>query len=1044
MNKFIATVKVKLAQVNKNLRATNELAAKSTALLESRTEEGKLWLVFSANGNSSSIVIPIPYTDENGNQVIGERVVRAVGTWNIDNKRYKYWEFMAWLLTDVIEQLRPEQGKRIQLNRIVQSLYQKDTAFSGRGSQEIINSVINKLPLCGTPLETWAMCQRTSFIDAQFDDLTPDEALAYQVKKNLDFFPWTSIGLSDTSMTNNNLLEVDIRKLTPFGIKHHNPQRNLYQTLGMRGDEKPTILTQSAAKLEERGIGHKGWNWLTCFMDVPANFEDQILVSTRHMDKFTTEDTQIICFGEVQVKEGDQVSEDQIISIEPSGDALRFRRKCDSANIISIRAEKIIFNGSERLVSVIQVETKHVMKEGIKLTNRHGNKGVVAFTDLGTMLDPIRGELPIDVIVSAKTIGKRKNYGQVLEALTTLYYGLGRLVIPDDKQVNIEILQEKLKEKGYTDGACQVKTRWGEHSTLTGWCFWGLIRNPELQLWTEDDVVATDNRGLRRAGSKVGHIEIKALTTMFGDDNAVIQEIISHQQGTDDVRQLLDVLEIMRGKEFDLPVISWQTIKPIVQSTGFFHSLPELTGSIADENLLPGGFILELPQIYHVFIPENGKDVEEALLDSDVANLETIAKAGGTNVFLSQIYVPNSLLRGSWQHQTGLWGLSDIGGHLNNIIKACHDEPDARKSSLFSAIFRYFHHISTRLGSKRGELANLCLAVRYTNSAKATATLAIDDLPLNWIEIHEEMAQTLRVKTGDYVLTERFPCLGFMSLRTQRVRVTADPQCRYVIRVSGNSLVSQNLDFDGDVLFVLSFHSPEARELLEKDFHQPPAARQVYIEASMERKKPITQTISLSTANLEAFPTLTKERQAEIVADLTGVKRGTGTVVALAYNIMRIVEGAVAAEEEETNVAIEVILDRVANSVFSRKHAGQSLANKCKEAICRADLNALLEMGFPEIGSRRLCEIIRARAGELGIHDLDKHYQAHLTGKKSNVINTIVRKNHRFYFATRSNLLPIALLEHIDRPGNDLCATLLKKTGLLNDSLSTSQEENQV
>jgi hypothetical protein len=184
----------------------------------------------------------------------------------------------------------------------------------------------------------------------------------------------------------------------------------------------------------------------------------------------------------------------------------------------------------------------------------------------------------------------------------------------------------------------------------------------------------------------------------------------------------------------------------------------------------------------------------------------------------------------------------------------------------------------------------------------------------------------------------------------------------------------------------------------------------------------------LDTVNIKSFDILTAEKQAEIVGALTGLKRGTGAIVALSYNMMRIIENNVGFEDKETNLALEVIMDTVANSVFGQKHAGVSLEDKCKEAVCTANIKQMLEMGFPEVGSRRLCGIIRKEASSLGIENLDRHYKNHLTKGRSNVINVIIRKKHRFYFATRSNLEPVRLLQYIESPPSDLTSHLWERS----------------
>lgn len=1030
MDNFLAALKLKFNVILSNLnkyRRDNPLEIVYTT----EVKRDKLWINFHYAQQTQSLSLRIPHLDDYGNYVIGERVLRAVGTWSFENTEYKYWQLMAWVLTGRIETAFPRTSKRSQLERIVTSFDSETAPMAVRSFQELTNGLVNRLPLTGTPMETWAMCNRVVFIDPIFEQLTPKEALGYQQEQNIAHFPWTSVGLSDSGMCNNNLLRDDLRKYTPFGVKHHNPMRNLYQTLGMRGAEAPLVETASMAALrKEKGIQRRGWNLMTCFLDTPLNFEDQLIVDVRHQDKFTLESKRYACFGEVQVAPGDELDSGDTISIEPSGKALCFWVRADRAVVVEVSEDTVAFNGQERKVTVVYVETKHVFKEGVKLTNCHGNKGVITFADCGHMYNrATETEDPIDIIVSAKTIGKRKNYGQVLEVLTTLVRGKDKpIVIPDDYEVDVAQLKKYLGDKGHSeDGTSPVFTQWFNGDAICGWGFWGLIKNPENQLWTKSEVTATDNRGRRTAGTKISHIEFKGLTTIFGPKNPIVDEILTHQQGFEDVSELVQVLRTLHGEPTKKAILDWSAVKPLEQGTNYFHLQKEINGTVVDTEILPDGFMLQLPVMYHVYTPsDENAEVEYQLLPSEQADLQAFAKPDGRNVFLNKIYVPKAGLRECWQHSTGLWGLSDVGGHLNSLIVICHKlaKGEVEQGMLLRALNRYFIHISRRLSTKRGEISTYALAVRYPHSVKATATLAKEGLPANWIEIHTEMAEDLNVANGGYVIAERFPCLGFKSLRIQRVRVTDDPQCKYAIRVSGNSLVSQNLDFDGDVLFLMSFQTEEANTCLAEEFSAPNQLRLAYIQESNATKTPCTQSATLDSIKIQSFPHLTAERQAEIVGALTGLKRSTGTIVALSYNVMRIIESNVGFEDKETNLALEVIMDKVANSVFGQKHEGVSLEDKCKEAICTANLKMMLEMGFPKEGSVRLCEIIQKEASSLGIDDLQRHFRNHLEKGRSNVINVIIRKKHRFYFATRSNLGPARLLGYLTGPPTDLTSHL--------------------
>jgi len=149
--------------------------------------------------------------------------------------------------------------------------------------QQAVNEIVNKMPLHQTEMNSYVMNNRLVVVDEEFDSLvTPAQRLEYQVNKARRYFArgWTSIGLSDGTLADKNyILKLDLRKLSPFGMKYHNPQRNLYSTLGMVGDELPIIHSQSSKDLLDRGITRKGWNLFTAFVDIPDIFEDQIVVS---------------------------------------------------------------------------------------------------------------------------------------------------------------------------------------------------------------------------------------------------------------------------------------------------------------------------------------------------------------------------------------------------------------------------------------------------------------------------------------------------------------------------------------------------------------------------------------------------------------------------------------------------------------------------------------------------------------------------------------------------------------------------------------------
>jgi len=995
------------------------------SLVETAEKDGTLWLSFSDGETTQELTLPVPRLQDNGNLVIERgHVCRACGTWMIEDREYDYWELMLWALTERVERYFPTSSKRIFIERLLRSFEYGASPIVFRNFQRIIDDLINRLPLVGTDMQSWAMCNRVQILDPEWDTFSPKQALDYQKKLNERMFPWTSLGQSDSGMCNNTLLKKDVRATVPFGLAHHNPRRNLYQTLGMRGDETPTILSATEKILADKGVVRTGWNLMTAFVDMPMNFEDQIIVNERLKHLFITETRSFTCHGTVLADEGDDVYFLYPLSIEPDGTIVRFNIHSDSATVKSIEETQINFNGAKTDVKVITIEFKRLFKDGFKLTNRHGNKGIIFMTDTGTVHDPVRGEVPIDVIVSAQSVMKRKNFGQLFEALSTLLNGPDKeIVIKDDFVAHLKVVKEALVRNGYRkDGTLDITTRWGDFKAVCGWIHWGCIKTPEDQIWTKHDTKQTNSKDLRTAGNKISHIELRALVTIFGKANPIIKEIMEHWQGEEFVFESMKVLDTTRGIEPTLPVVAWSDVCHVNQREGFFHDLAELTGSVADSSMFQYGFYVSLPDDCRYVINR----VNDRMFSEEFMLTNDIQESHGT-VVLDKIMVPPAFMRKPWKHQSGKYGLSDVAALLNTIVGAIYrfKNKEGTMEQIGRAIYLYLHGMSRMLSTKTGSISNYCMAIRYPNTVKGTAAIG-EGLGPNEVEIHEHMARDLKIRDGNFVLVERFPCLGFMSLRVQKVRVSRDPSAKYVIRVSGNSLSSQALDFDGDVLYLMSFHTPQSQEALKNEFENPHPQRAEAYKRASDKKSPCFNEMDLDAYNIEIFTALTAEQSADIIEGLTGIKRGTGTIIALCYNLMRILERSVGYDDANMSVALEVLLDKVANSVFSMKHAGRSLEAECRKAICTADIDQMLDLGFDPEASVVLAETLRRLAQEVGFNpnSLKSYFKRCESEGKSSIVNIIVRRFHKVWFTSRSNLHPVLVLENLETPAEDLSGWL--------------------
>mgnify|MGYP001432733999 FL=1 len=1006
----------------------------------------KILIHFIKGDEKHTVEVPLPF-EQNGVTFIQQHdVLRAVCPYWIESEQVEvdYFSILHHIILNVPvwSASSADKTETSFLKKMLNSFQYNNTSIIAYRFQRTINEIISYMPLHETDLNSFIMNRRLMIVDEIFEALkSPEEKLEYQVSKSRKYFNvgWLSLGMSDGNLASKNyLIKGDVRKLSPFGLRFHNPQRNLYQTLGMKGDELPNVRSKSMQDLMDMGVTRTGWNMFTAFVDIPDVFEDQIMVDISHKDKFVTYSRRIQLFGAVSVKEGEKLKVGQLIGTAPDGEGKYFDLDCDSATVTKISRSITAVGGVATSVINLIIKYTRNFRDGLKLTNLHGNKGVIRLKELGYAVDPRTGEQrKIDVIVGGKTIGKRKNYGQIIEALTNCMMETDNTkeklaIFEDDWYQPIESICEKLVEKGYNkDCTMECHTYVGKVNAVCGTVFWGCIKTPEDQIWKNNDTSVCNVKGIRIAGLKFSHIEFRAMQTRFGEQNPILDEIMSYAQGSKNLNELLTILNSRRGifpagKE----VLTINMVKPIDQHLGTIVPGNHIGGTVVDEYFMPDGFVLKLPLPFQTIINAKHEIVHEGFAQ-DVAQMSINTDNPIMDVFTTDsIYIPSGILRKCWRHDSCNYGLSDIGVWINNVIEMSHrltaDSQNTVNYRLYyGMIATLFSSIAKMMCTKKGEIATCGMAVRYPYSAKATATLSTS-LPKNTIEIHRSMSEQLNVHNGDVVLVERFPCLGFMSLRPQKIRITDDPMCKYTIRASSNSLVSLNLDFDGDTLFIASFHTPESKETLLREWTNPNQTCYNEIQALNERKgAPHIKSYGVYDYCVSRFEDMTEDQYASIVEKNTGVKAQTGPIMAFAYNIMRIVENSNISKDLKTRVAIEMFLERVAQSVFEQKHGPKSLYEVVIDSVCTGDVETLTAIGFKRGTSEKLCALIAERAQSIGVTDLLKfHEQAKKGGSK--IVNAIVRKQNFIYFVSRASVTDVVLLKMLEAPATDVPSYMWK------------------
>jgi len=162
------------------------------------------------------------------------------------------------------------------------------------------------------------------------------------------------------------------------------------------------------------------------------------------------------------------------------------------------------------------------------------------------------------------------------------------------------------------------------------------------------------------------------------------------------------------------------------------------------------------------------------------------------------------------------------------------------------------------------------------------------------------------------------------------------------------------------------------------------------------------------------------------VKKATGVKSHTGPVIALAYNLMRIVETNIPYNALREHVELELLLDFLGNTVFSQKHGIKSLQEEATDAICTADVEKMVELGFRRGPSELLCNLIKKEAASIGTKDLVGYHAFIKENGGSKIINKIVRLKNRLWFATRARLGPFKLRDHLRAAPVDLPSYMMR------------------
>jgi hypothetical protein len=127
------------------------------------------------------------------------------------------------------------------------------------------------------------------------------------------------------------------------------------------------------------------------------------------------------------------------------------------------------------------------------------------------------------------------------------------------------------------------------------------------------------------------------------------------------------------------------------------------------------------------------------------------------------------------------------------------------------------------------------------------------------------------------------------------------------------------------------------------------------------------------------------------------------------------------------HVNLELLLDFLGNTVFKQKHGVKSLQEEATDAICTANVDKMVNLGFDRQPSQLLCDLIVKESAAIGVRDVIGYHKFIKEVGGSKIVNRIVRRKNKIYFATRSKLGPFKLLEHLQANAVDLPSFMLDR-----------------
>ena len=278
----------------------------------------------------------------------------------------------------------------------------------------------------------------------------------------------------------------------------------------------------------------------TLYMVSDSVFQDNAAISQSAADRLscTVIKPVVVHAHGLEVKEGEYY-EDGFLFCKEHGTSRHLHIPMESAQLISkVEFNRLNTRGEDIPCTRLEFAMEYAIEDGSKITNRYGHK-VTLMVKPDKLMPRVNGK-PVDIVVNPLSVERRRNFGQILEAVVGSYIrhlGKSSLVLPYYDSEYADIGRTLLEGERIDDYSCNSYVRdvvdckkdqfigWDiEQPTISGPVAWLRLSKHPRDLYK---YVGCSSRQFTREGAMINARMLAVMMTDSEPATGLVEEILS-------------------------------------------------------------------------------------------------------------------------------------------------------------------------------------------------------------------------------------------------------------------------------------------------------------------------------------------------------------------------------------------------------------------------------------------------------------------------------------------------------------------------------------